>query len=110
MIHLDESFNSEAVARFYRKMAALGNEIHTLQIWQHGKKVLRIAQEPYGCTDAREVYSLSKTFTSTVVGIAADRGLLSPEDPVLKFFPEITTEEPRFHAMKLRHLNSRLFG
>lgn len=110
MIHLEKSFNPEAVARFYRKMAELGNEIHTLQIWQHGKQVLRLAQEPYDCTDAREVYSLSKTFTSTVVGIAADKGLLSPEDPVLKFFPEITTENPRFHAMKLRHLLSMNTG
>lgn len=109
-MYLDESFNRKALGRFFRKMARLKNEIHTLQIWQQGKPVLRVAQAPYRCDTPREVYSLSKTFTSTVVGIAADRGLLSPEDPVLKFFPEIRTEDPHFQAMRVRHLLSMNTG
>lgn len=83
-------------------------EMHTFQLFKGGKNVVRISAEPYTCSDAREVYSLSKTFTSTVVGIASDMGLLSDEDSVCDYFPEINTKG--FEKLKIKHLLSMNTG
>ncbi|MBR5453875.1 MAG: serine hydrolase [Clostridia bacterium] len=104
------SANTAAVNRFFHKMKEKGYEVHTLQIFKDGETKLRIAQSPYSCTDTPEVYSLSKTFTSTVMGIAVDKGFLSVEDHVLKFFPEIETDCEYFHRLKVKHVLSMNTG
>jgi len=91
-------------------MIKCNNEIHNIQIYQNNECILRYAQEPYSCTHVREVYSLSKTFTSTVVGIASDMGLLSAEDYVLDFFPEIKTDNKYFKMLKIKHVLSMNTG
>ena len=52
------------------------------------------------------LYSLSKSFTSTAVGLAISEGKLSLDDPVLKFFPEEVPAEPstNLRAMRVRNL------
>lgn len=108
--YIASSANVAAVNRFYKKMKKHGYEIRTMQIYKDGELKLRIAQAPYSCSYATEIYSLSKTFTSTVVGIAADKGFLSPEDNVLKYFPEIETDNEYFHKMKIKHVLSMNTG
>ncbi len=108
--YISPSVSVAAVNRFYKKMKEKNCEIHTLQIYKDGEMMVRIAQPPYSCSDAPEVYSLSKMFTSTVVGIAADQGYLSSDDYILKFFPEIETECEYFHKMKVKHLLSMNTG
>ncbi|MBR6559095.1 MAG: serine hydrolase [Clostridia bacterium] len=104
------SVNIAAVNRFFDKMKEKDFEIHTLEVFKNGETKLRIALPPYSCTDTPEVYSLSKTFTSTVVGIAVDKGFLSVEDYVLKFFPEIETDCEHFHKLKVKHVLSMNTG
>ena len=104
------SVNKNAVNRFFQKMKDVNYEVHTLQIYRHNQQILRIAQAPYSCTDAREVYSLSKTFTSSVIGIASDMGLLSVEDYVLDYFPEIKTDSEYFKKLKIKHVLSMNTG
>jgi CubicO group peptidase (beta-lactamase class C family) len=52
------------------------------------------------------MFSLSKSFTSTAVGLAIAEGKLSVEDPVLKFFPDEAPAEPsaNLKAMRVRDL------
>lgn len=107
---IDNSISSKAINNFFRKMNDISYEIHTIQIYQNNKQVLRIAQAPYSCTHPREVYSLSKMFTSTVVGIASDMGLLSADDKVVDFFPEIGSVSENFSKMKISHLLSMNTG
>ena len=45
--------------------------------------------------------SLSKSFTSTAVGLAIDEGKLRLDDPVLKFFPDDAPAEPSDHLKAL---------
>ena len=49
---------------------------------------------PYDPPTPHALYSLSKSFTSTAVGLAVAEGKLSVDDPVLKFFPEDAPAEP----------------
>jgi hypothetical protein len=37
---------------------------------------------------------LSKSFTSTAIGLAVSEGLLTVDDPVLNFFPEMRHQHP----------------
>ena len=52
------------------------------------------------------LYSLSKSFNSTAVGLAIDEGKLSLDDPVLKFFPADAPADPsdNLKAMTVRDL------
>jgi hypothetical protein len=48
------------------------------------------------------LYSLSKSFTSTAVGLAAAEGKLSVDDPVLKFFSDDAPTEPSNNLKAMR--------
>jgi hypothetical protein len=52
------------------------------------------------------LYSLSKSFTSTAIGIAQAEGLLSINDPVIKFFSEEAPKDPsqNMRAMRISDL------
>jgi len=101
-----------ALASYYAKCTAAGQEIHTLQIWRGDECLVRIAPAPYSCTDRREVYSLSKTFCSTAIGCAVDEGLLSVDDRIVDLF---TDKLPAFVSdnlakMRVRHVLSMNTG
>lgn len=55
------------------------SELHTVQMYQNGKKLLDISIPPYSSNQVSQVYSLSKTFTSIAVGMLYDDKKLSPD-------------------------------
>jgi hypothetical protein len=48
------------------------------------------------------MFSLSKSFTSTAVGLAISEGKLSVDDEVLKFFPDEAPAKPSDHLKSMR--------
>lgn len=68
------------------------DSMNSFMLVRHGKVVAEGWWTPYNPASRHSLYSLSKSFTSTAVGLAAAEGKLSVDDPVLKFFPE---EAPR---------------
>lgn len=59
----------------------------------------------------RDVFSVSKTVTSLAVGMLADDGLLTLEDPVLNHLPELAdTAAPGAAAMTVGHLLNMTAG
>ena len=73
-------------------------EMHSLMIIRHGQVVVEGWWAPYRPEQPHLLYSLSKSFTSTAVGIAVAEGKLSVDDEVLKFFPE---EAPASSALRV---------
>ena len=69
---------------------------------RHGHIVAEGWWSPYSAEAPHSLYSLSKSFTSTAVGLAISEGKLSLDDEVLKFFPEgrpgRAEQEPQGHA------------
>lgn len=57
-------------------------------------------------------YSLSKNFTATAIGIASDMGLLSLDDPIVKFFTDELPEKPddKLTRVTVRHLLTQTMG
>jgi CubicO group peptidase (beta-lactamase class C family) len=61
--------------------------------------------------DRRDVFSVSKTFTSVAIGIARAEGLLDLDDPVLQHLPQFAeTAADGVEYMTIRHLLSMTAG
>ena len=67
---------------------------------------------PYRPEFIHTLFSLSKSFTSTAVGLAVHEGQLSIDDQVIAFFPDAVPEEPSWNleAMRVRDLLSMSTG
>jgi CubicO group peptidase (beta-lactamase class C family) len=56
---------------------------------RHGSVLASAWWKPYTEDQPHIMFSVSKSFTSTAVGIAQDEGRLSVDEPVLDFFPSL---------------------
>ena len=83
--------------------APRGIEIHDFLLLRHGKLVFEGYFAPYSAETKHTIFSQTKSFMSTAVGLAiyAD-GLLKLEDEVIRFFPEVDTAAISDRAKKLR--------
>ena len=73
---------------------------------RHGYVVAEGWWTPYDAVTPHILYSLSKSFTSTAVGLAISEGKMSLDDEVLKYFPEDAPVESsaNLKAMRVRDL------
>src|ERR1043166_3706903 len=80
--------------------------MHSLMVVRHGQVIAEGWWAPYDAEHNHVLYSLSKSFTSTAVGLAAAEGKLSIDDEVLKFFPDDapTNTSNNLKAMRVRDL------
>lgn len=62
------------------------NEVHGVVVLKDGAVIYEKYDEAHSADMKHALWSGSKTFTATAIGIAADEGLLSVDDPVTKFF------------------------
>lgn len=68
-------------------------ELHSLMVLRHGHVVAEGWWEPYGPDLVHTMYSMSKSFTSTAVGLAVAEGKLTVKDKVVSFFPDDLPEK-----------------
>ena len=80
--------------------------MNSFMLVRHGHVIAEGWWTPYSAQDNHELYSLSKSFTSTAVGMAVAEGKLSIDDEVLKFFPDDAPANPsaNLKAMRVRDL------
>lgn len=88
---------------------AQGHAIHSFLLVRHGKVLCEGYYAPYGPEQLQSVFSLSKTFTSMAVGIAAGEGRIDLDAKVIDIFPDElaasgVTPGPELNALTLRHL------
>lgn len=50
------------------------------------------------------VFSVSKSVTSLLCGIAVDEGYMSVSDPITKYIPELSESDPQFGMLTIEHL------
>src|SRR5450755_2348716 len=79
---------SAGILRFLEAIKECGQEFHSLMILRHGNVVAEGWWAPYSAEHRMQLYSLSKSFTGTAIGLAVGEGLLTVDDPIIKFFPE----------------------
>lgn len=78
------------------------NVMNSFMLVRHGHVVAEGWWAPYDAKTRHELYSLSKSFTSTAVGMAVAEGKLSVDDPVLKFFPDDAPASPNNNLRNMR--------
>jgi CubicO group peptidase (beta-lactamase class C family) len=86
--------------------------MHSFMLVRHGQVVAECWWKPEAADKPHVLHSLSKSFTSTAVGLAIADGKLSIDDPVLKFFPDQAPAEPsdKLKAMRVRDLLTMTSG
>jgi len=82
------------------------NTMHSFMLVRHGHVVAGAWWSPENAEKPHVLWSLSKSFTSTAVGLAVAEGKLSIDEPVMKFFPDSCPSEPsaNLKAMRVRDL------
>jgi CubicO group peptidase (beta-lactamase class C family) len=107
-----QGVSSDAILGLLDAMAASNHEYHSLMILRHGHVIAEGWWKPYRPKAPQMLYSLSKSFTSTAVGLAVSEGRLSVDDKVLKFFPDEAPDSisENLAALRVRDLLSMSVG
>ncbi len=110
-----EGIPSSAVLDFIQAVEQHTHPLDAVQgfmLLRHGNVAAEGWWAPYGPETPHSLYSLSKSFTSTAIGLAVAEKRLSLDDPVLKFFPDEAPANPsqKLKAMRVRHLLSMNTG
>ncbi len=107
-----QGISSAAIIRFIDEVEKNINELHSFMLLRHGAVVAEGWWSPYAPDLPHMLFSLSKSFTSTAVGLAAAEGRLSVLDPVISFFPEETPAEisDNLRGMRVKQLLSMSTG
>jgi CubicO group peptidase (beta-lactamase class C family) len=97
-----QGVSSAAIAKFVRAADEKVNSMHSVMILRHGKVIAEAWWAPEDATKPHVLWSLSKSFTSTAVGLAVEEGKLSIEDRVVGFFPDDLPGEPSENLRKMQ--------
>ena len=97
-----QGVSSSAVLAFVEEAEKKIDSLHSFMLVRHGHVVAEGWWSPYAAESPHALYSLSKSFTSTAVGLAIAEGKLSLDDQVLKFFPEDAPKEPSNNLKAMR--------
>ena len=107
-----EGVSSAKLADFVDRFFAL-EWTHGLVVLRHGRVVAECYRDLCSPADRHQLFSLSKSFTSSAVGIARGEGLLPSLDaPLVSFFPEFDSPKvtDRMRRVTLRNLLSMGMG
>lgn len=100
-----QGVSSSAITNFIDAVEEQGLELHSVMLLRHAHVVAEGWWSPYNADTVHLLYSLSKSFTATAVGLAVAEGRLSVDDPVLTFFPDEAPAEPHPYVQKMRVRN-----
>ena len=101
-----QGVSSAGIRAFVETADAKVHTLHSFMLVRHGQVVAEGWWAPEAAEKRHVLHSLSKSFTSTAVGLAIESGKLSLDDEVLKFFPDDAPANPskNLKAMRVRDL------
>jgi CubicO group peptidase (beta-lactamase class C family) len=101
-----QGVSSAALLDFIETADQKIDTMNSVMVVRHGQVIAEGWWTPYDADTRHAMFSLSKSFTSTAVGLAIEDGKFSLDDPMLKFFPDLAPAEPpeRLKQMRVRDL------
>ena len=107
-----EGVSSKNILQFLEAAEKSPHEMHSIMMLRHGKVIAEGWWAPYRADVKHTMYSCSKSFTATAVGLAVHEGKLSVEDKVVSFFPDQLPEtvSANLAALRVRDLLSMTAG
>ena len=82
-----EGVSSAGIIDFINAADTSGLENHSFMMIRHGKVIAEGWWKPYGPDYKHIMFSASKTFTATAVGLAVSENRLKVTDKIVSFFP-----------------------
>ncbi|WP_293911551.1 serine hydrolase [Deinococcus sp.] len=103
---------SQAISAFIAATQSAGLELHAFELLRRGQILASGAWAPFTLERPHALFSVSKSFVSTAVGLAVSDGLLELDDTVLSVFPEYAPPQVSDHlaAMRVRDLLTMTSG
>lgn len=107
-----QGVSSKNILEFINAADEQIDDIHSFILLRHGKLITEAWWTPYQRENNHMLFSLSKSFTSTAIGLAISEGHLSLDDTIMSFFPDETPEDPSWQlkSMRIRDLLSMSSG
>jgi CubicO group peptidase (beta-lactamase class C family) len=107
-----QGISSDSIRAFLAAIHAGGQEFHSVMIIRHGVVVAEGWWYPFAPQQHQQLYSLSKSFTGTAIGMAVDEKRLKLDDAVISFFPndQPSSISTNLAALKVRHLLNMSVG
>ncbi len=97
-----EGVSSRAILDFVDAADTQIDALHSMMLVRHGKVIAEGWWAPATADDRHMLYSLSKAFTSTAVGLALAEGKLSLDDAVMSLFPDQASAAPGDNVGEIR--------
>jgi CubicO group peptidase (beta-lactamase class C family) len=107
-----QDISPAAIADFIAAAEKTIPYLHSFMLLRHAKVVAEGWWYPWRPETPHMLFSLTKSFTSTAVGLTIAEGRLSVEDQVLSFFPADAPKKAgeNLAAMRVKHLLSMSTG
>ena len=83
-----QGVSSQGLINFFDAVDKSGLEFHSIMINRNGRTILEGWWQPFKKEYVHTLYSLSKSFTSTAVGLLKGEGKIDVNDKVISFFPD----------------------
>ncbi|WP_077357472.1 serine hydrolase domain-containing protein [Virgibacillus halodenitrificans] len=108
----EQQVSSEAIKSFIDTIERKGIELHSFMLVRNGKIIAEGAWFPYELDQKHEMFSVTKSITSTAIGFALDENLFSLDDKVIDFFPEysVLDIDKKMKSITIRHLLTMTTG
>ena len=108
----EQGFDSVALAEELIDLREDGIPVDSLLMIRNGYVFLDANFAPYDGTFPHDMASVTKSITTTLIGIAAAQGKVDVDAPVLSFFTDrtIANVDDRKQAMTVRHLAGMVSG
>ena len=108
----EQGVSSAELLDFLEAVGKSQHEFHSFMLVRHGQVIAEGWWSPYARDLNHMLYSLSKSFTSTAIGLAVTEGRLKVEDPVISFFPDDlpASISENLAALKVKHLPHHVGG
>jgi len=102
----EQGISSAAISSFIDAVETQSLGLHSFMLLRHGYVVSEGWWSPYKSDLPHMLFSLSKSFTSTAIGIAVTDKLITLDNSVISFFPEEApaTITDNLSNMTIRHL------
>jgi len=88
-LYISEKVSATEVLKFVSdELGKADTYVHAFSLWKGAELMAKLVFNPYSTQDKRQVYSVSKTITSTAIGIMRYEYGFDIDEKVINIFPD----------------------
>ncbi|MBA4383714.1 MAG: hypothetical protein C0410_03170 [Anaerolinea sp.] len=107
----EQGVSSAMLADMLEKINGEGQQIHSVLVIRHGVLVMEAYLHPFNAQTRHDIYSVTKSVTSALIGIAiADGSLGDVQTKLISYFPSIVPADPAKNEISLENILSMTSG